>query len=1581
MPVLPPNHVERAERLSPAKRALLEQWKAERANRVLADRKILPRDSSRPAPLSSSQQRLWFLDQLSPGSPQYNIATALRLSGPLDAELLRQSLQLIITRHEALRTAFRVEQENPVQVVLPSCDFNLPTVDLTSDSPQRQIEHCTELAESEALTAFNLTQPPLLRAKLVKTAPQEHTLLLTMHHIVSDGWSMAVLADEVAQCYQALSTGDEPTLPPLSIQFADYAVWQRGHLSAEREQELLAYWQRKLQGAPPHLELPHDFPRPATQTFAGSVHRCDISSELTAALREYSRRQNATLYMTLLAAFQVVLARHSGQYDVSVGSPIANRSQQETERLIGFFANTLVMRSNVSENPSFNDFLAQVRRTTLDAYAHKDLPLDRILEQLQPERDLSRTPLFQVMFVLQNIPLAARQLDDLTVSEVSFDHAPVSSFDATLNVDELEDTLRLSFVYNTSLFQPETAARIVASYEEVLRQIVSNPAQKVLELPIVPTVERGTLLNSWSKTKQTDLPEKCIHELIAEQAEKTPDQVAVVDANGSITYAELEARANRWARRLQEAGIEREGVVAICIDRSIEMIVALLAVMKAGGAYLPLDTEQPSSRLLAMLEDSDAALLLTTSSHTARFDASDMKVLPVDERAEQLESYSSAPIEYSSQPNDLAYIIYTSGSTGTPKGVEIEHLGLVNHACALAECYELAPGDGMLQFLSIGFDAAGEEIYPALISGAALHIHPTPRELIGADLLNWSRQQKVNVLHIPPPIWDSVRLAIADLGPDSASHLKTVLTGGEGVSGTKFASFHEVTAGKVKLLYAYGVSEATITSTLFAFTASKDFASSSTERVPIGRAIANQQLYVLDQFQNLVPPGVPGELYIGGVGVARGYRGRPELTAERYTTLSFDSGPERLYRTGDLVRFLNDGNLEFLGRIDHQIKVRGCRIEPAEIETAIGQHPAVSDVAIVARDNPSTGKRLIAYVTANNEWTLEPKNMREFLASKLPGPMIPSDFVALERLPRGSTGKVDISALPDPPARDDEASSNYRAPTSDDEQTLAEVWQAVLGLPRVGIDDNFFALGGDSIQTIQVVSKAADAGLRVTPRQMFEHQTIAELALVVEPVAKSHIDQGPVTGEIPLTPIQHAFFDQRLANSNHFNQAVMLELNPSITAELVSKAAESIVAHHDILRARFTRDETGRWNQQILPPFQPSIETVDLSTSPLEDQATAIEQEATKWQASLDITNGPLIRFVYFSGNAGNSPQLLVVAHHLVIDGVSWRILIGDCELLFRQLANDTEPALPPKTSSLKSWADHLQQFAISPAVTKELDYWNTQTAAITGNEERRNPANTYGSVQTIRHELSSQETQQFLQQATKPYRNSPAELLLTAVAKAIAGMENQSQISINMEGHGREELFDDVDLSRTIGWFTSLFPLKIQAPASSDFEPWIMAVKEQSRAVPQRGVGYGVLRWLTDSDEQTPLATAQQPTIAFNYLGSFDQLLPDNALVCGVSEAAGPLCDPLNVRPHRWEINAYIRNERLCIEWTYSSALDTPQTMKTYGNQLFEELQRLIKHCLQETEGRATPSDFPLADLDQLELDRVAALLSGEDE
>ncbi len=1573
--MLSPKHTERAERLSPAKQALLKRWKASQVNKVASHHTIRPRRANSPAPLSFAQQRLWFLDQMSPGNPQYNIATALRLHGTLNANLLERSLFLIVQRHETLRTAFRVEEGKPVQVIVPECPWALSTIDLTSESEPAQSRRREEIVRDEAMHSFDLQAPPLLRGTLLKTAEQEHTLLLTMHHIVSDGWSMAVLADEVAQCYRALVADCEPALPSLPIQFSDYAIWQREQMSEHRADALLDYWTEQLTDSPRHLELPLDFPRPATQTFHGSVQRSSLSAEHTKALREFSRENHATLFMTLLAAFQVVLARYSGQHDVSVGSPIASRIQPEVERLIGFFANTLVLRANVSANPSFVEFLSQVRRTTLDAFAHKDLPLDRIVERLQPERDLSRTPLFQVMFVMQNIPLVPRELDGLAVSEVRFDHAPVSSFDATLNVDEGDDQLRLSFVYNTSLFKPSTAARILASYEEVLRQIVADPSQKVLEMPLVPASARHVPLNEWSRSEKTPPLETCIHEIIAEQATRTPDGIAVVDAGTSITYAELEEQSNRWARTLQISGVAAGSVVAICIDRTVEMIVALLAVLKTGAAYLPLDPEQPSQRLRAMVHDAGTGLILTTAAHADRFAESSADLFEVDREQEKIASQSAAPIRSVAQAGDLAYIVYTSGSTGAPKGVEIEHRGLVNHACALADHYKLVPGDGVLQFLSFGFDAAGEEIFPALIRGATLHIHPTPRELIGAELLDWSRRHKVNVLHIPPPVWNSVRMAIEDQGPESASHLKTVLTGGESISRAAFESWRKLTDGHVNLLYAYGVSEATITSTLFA--AATSVASSSTERVPIGQPIANHELFVLDTFQQPLPIGVPGELYIGGIGVARGYRGRPDLTAERFVTLDVDSRPQRLYRTGDLARYLNDGNLEFLGRIDQQIKIRGCRIEPAEIESAISDHPSVHDVAVVAHDDHRTGKLLVAYLAAKQAWSFQPETMRAFLASRLPDPMIPAAFVVLNELPRGSTGKIDLAALPEP-LIDRGTRQTFRPPTSENERVLTDAWQSVLGLPRVGVDDNFFALGGDSIQTIQVVAKASDAGLRVTPKQMFEHQTIAELALVVAPITETRVDQGPVIGPVDLTPIQHAFFAETFANPNHFNQAVLLELDPTVSHETIIQAAEKLVTHHDMLRARFQQETSGQWHQQILPPMKPDVEKVDLSGVAPAKQSAAIEQVAADCQAGFDLSAGSLVRFVYFDHGQNRQPCLLMIAHHLVIDAVSWRIVVSDLATLCHQLVGGTSAVLSPKTSSFQAWAALLQQQA--PTTAQEMAYWKSQSTALaTASDVAANaPRNTYGSAKTVRRQLTKAETQQLITQATKTYRTSTAELLLTAVAKSVAATAMQGRVAIAMEGHGREELFDDVDVSRTVGWFTSLFPFVIDCPQSLDCEAWIIAVKEQSRAVPQHGVGYGILRWLAPDGSPSRLQATASPTIAFNYLGSFDQLLPEGALLRGSTGPIGPLYDPRNVRPHSWEIVAYIRDGQLCIEWTYSSALDDEATMNSKADRLIDELRILCEHCLRESTGRATPSDFPLAAADQQELDRVAQLLSG---
>ena len=781
-------------------------------------------------------------------------------------------------------------------------------------APAVRTAHLHELTHREALRPFDLSAGPLMRGVLVHVAPDDHVLLLTLHHIVCDGWSMAVLRDELAEHYAAICE-QRTALDPLSLDYCDFAVWQRERFSTAVSAHHLSYWREQLADYSGVLELPLDRPRPAVQTYNGNVWRLRLDKRLTSDLKTLAREESATLCMLLMAVFHVLLARFSGARDVSVGMPIANRGRPELERLIGFFANTLVIRGRLEKNPSFRAFMAQIRPTILEAYAHQDLPFEKLVDELHPKRNLARNPLVQVMFVLQNVPLRSRDIAGLSIRDLSFDHAQVANFDLTLNIDERTDCLDCSLVYNTDLFDAATIQRILDGYGTLLGAIVANRDLGVLELPILAAAELRRILVDWNDTSADFPRDRCIHDLIVEQARRTPDAIALLSDDESITYAELDQRSNQLARYLVERGAGVDVPIGLCLDRSPALLTAMLAVLKAGAAYVPLDPRYPQSRRAFMIDDARLPLVITDAVLASCLPPGDYRQVLLDREREAISASSDRPLPRRAAPNSLAYVIYTSGSTGEPKGVEVEHRSLVNHALALARQYRLSADDRLLQYLSLSFDAAAEEIFPALISGAALYLHPSPADLSGRVLLDWSRARGVNVLHLPVPVWSSLVDELAASGGKVAKHLKCVLAGGDSVPAEQLRRWRELTGERMRFLFAYGVTEATITSTIFDGAAALPARSSST--LPIGRAIANNRIYLLDEFGQPVPVGVAGELYIGGAGLAHGYRGRAELTAERFLPDPFALDPAaRMYRSGDLAALA-------LGR--HSGVPRACR--------------------------------------------------------------------------------------------------------------------------------------------------------------------------------------------------------------------------------------------------------------------------------------------------------------------------------------------------------------------------------------------------------------------------------------------------------------------------------------------------------------------------------------------------------------------------------------------------------------------------------------------------------------------------------
>ncbi|MBI4782434.1 MAG: amino acid adenylation domain-containing protein [Oscillatoriophycideae cyanobacterium NC_groundwater_1537_Pr4_S-0.65um_50_18] len=1022
-------------------------------------------------PASFAQQRLWFLHQLAPENPFYDVTAAIRLTGKLHIDRLEQTFNAIVQRHEALRTTFTRIDGELMQVITPHLHMPLPVITLHTVPPDQR----DELAQRQAIAAFqqpfNLSDGPLMRVTLLQFDETEHVLLLNLHHIVSDGWSIGVLIQELGALYAAFVENTPSPLVELPIQYADFAHWQREYLQGEVLETQLAYWQQQLLDLPT-LTLPTDLPRPAVQSYRGGRQQLVLSPALTAALEALSQQTGATLFMTLLAAFQTLLYRYTGQADLAVGSPIANRNRSELEGLIGFFVNSLVLRTNLAGNPTFRTLLRQVQATTLAAYAHQDLPFEKLVEALQPTRDFSRNPLFQVVFALQNAPIAPLQLPGLTLSPLDFDSG-TTRFDLECHCFKALDTLHCTVIYSTDLFESATINRMLQQFQVLLEGIVAHPDQSIAHLPLLTPAESHQRLITWNDTA-LDYAETCIHHHVEAQATQTPDAIAVVFANQSLTYQELNQRANQLAHHLQQLGVCPETVVGLCVDRSPNLIIGVLGIWKAGGAYLPLDPGYPSDRLNFMLKDTQVDLVVTQQAYGDQF-SDRLQVVYLDQ--DGTDPYTPANPTSHVTANHLAYVIYTSGSTGKPKGVLVEHRGLSNLIAAQRQVFNLQPTHRILQFASLNFDAFIFEWVMALANGASLYMAPKETLLPGATLLQFLQDNAITHVTLPPAV-------LALLPSDALPALQTIIAAGEACSSTvvdRWAKDHQ-------FFNAYGPTEATIWATV----AQLQLGDSPT----IGRPIANTQIYLLDAHLQPVPVGVTGELYIGGAGVARGYLNRPDLTAERFTSNPYNPA-SRLYKTGDLARYRADGSLDYLGRVDRQIKLNGYRIELGEIETILHQHSAIQIAVVTLQEDNLRAKRLVAYLLLQPEQTIATDDLRHFLRSQLPNHLIPSTFVQLETLPLTSNGKIDNAALPNANKSNVERIS-FVAPRTAIEETIASLWEQLLQQESIGIHDSFFDLGGNSLLAVHLMDQMAQQFEQELPlSSLLLNPTIAGLASVL----------------------------------------------------------------------------------------------------------------------------------------------------------------------------------------------------------------------------------------------------------------------------------------------------------------------------------------------------------------------------------------------------------------------------------------------------------------------------------------------------
>ncbi|HET9284715.1 MAG TPA: amino acid adenylation domain-containing protein, partial [Candidatus Angelobacter sp.] len=1202
-------------------------------------------------PASYAQQRLWFIDQLDPGLSTYNVPVALRIQGKLDPGAFKSTFQEIVNRHESLRTTFSGDDAEPQQVVWPTLELDLPLIDLQSlPESEREAEARTHALQDASL-AFDLVRGPLLRLKLVRLDEQDHVLVVTLHHIICDAWSVAILIREVSALYAAFSTGKPSPLPALPLQYVDYTAWQRKWLQGDALNNQIEYWKRQLAGVGP-LELPTDRPRPQAFSSRGGTEGARIAANLLGKIKELGRQQGATLFITLLAAFHALLYRYTGQHDVTVGSPIAGRRRPEMETLIGFFVNTLVLRADVSGNATFKELLQQVKETTLQAFAHQDVPFEKLVEILQPERDLSRPPLFQVMLVLQNVPPGALELAPAKLSPFSLG-TQTAKFEFTLILAENNSELQCSLGYSSDLFDASTAQRMLEHFQKLLSSLVAGPHLRLGELLLLTENEKQTI-EHWNRTGQSYPLECSVYQLFEQQVLQTPNELAVTYESERLTYAELNARSNQLAHYLRMHGVGPDERVGICMNRSLEMIVGLMGILKAGGAYIPLDPTYPQERLSYMLDNSGMRVLLTESALKDLLPTHSARTVTVDTAWKEISNCRTDSPGVQVLPENIAYVIYTSGSTGKPKGVALPHRAISNLIHWQVRSFEF-PLKNTLQFTSLSFDVSVQEIFSTLIAGGILHLIDDDVRRDIPQLRHVIAQKQIERIFLPFVALDYLSKAYMEESSPEC-RLREVITAGEQLQITPAIQQLFRQNQDAVLVNHYGPSE----THLATFYTLRGDSSNWPKLPPVGKGIANAQLHVLNAWLEPAPVGVSGELFIAGAGMARGYLNNPDLTAERFlpNPFSYKAG-DRLYKTGDIVRWRKDGELEFLGRIDGQVKIRGYRIELGEIESVLRQHPSVEQAVVVVQQDESRQKRLIGYVVLRQQITSD--ELREAIQNRLPEYMVPSVFMVLKSIPLTPTGKTDRRALPAPVPETGEKET-YVAPRTPTEQLLTQVWTDVLGRTQISMDDDFFALGGHSLLATQVISRIRKVfQIEVPLRRLFEAPTIAKLAKVIEQLAQpfTPADNAPlahkkVATTIPLSYAQQRlwFIDQLTPGHAVYHIPAAVRILGPLDLQALQKTLDEIVRRHESLRTRFIAVD-GEAMQVIDPPATLQLAPIDLSFVPAtEREAKAKEIALEEIRAPFDLSRGPLFR-VKLLRTADDNHVLVTTMHHIISDGWS----------------------------------------------------------------------------------------------------------------------------------------------------------------------------------------------------------------------------------------------------------------------------------------------------------------------------------------
>lgn len=1829
--------------------------------------------SSRPAELapkhhalSFAQQRLWFLDQLTPNSPVYNVTVLLGLEGVLDPKALERSLSEILRRHASLRTKFARVEDQIVQVVAPPHYIELPVLSLGSFDEANRCEEIERIALSSAQQHFDLSGPQLWRATLIRERTDRHLLVLTVHHIVFDGWSAGIFYRELGSLYTSFLSGGASNLAELAIQYTDFARLQHRKFEQGAFNAHLDYWKQQLADLS-ILEFPTDYDRPKHRSYQAAVEEFIVAPETVRALNDLGLQNSATSFMTLFAAFNLLLHRYTGQPDIVVGTDVANRTLPGSESVIGFFVNQLALRTDLAGDPSFIALLKRVRTSALSAYEHQDLPFDQLVSALQPKRSVSQAPLFQVKFVLQNAPLPTVRMPALSLAPKRLLNGFVG-FDFILSMEETADGLKGILEYSTELFRPATMRRFARHFVHLLQRIAVQPETRLSDFEFLDDEERRQLLVDFNETDFGPYQPECINKLFEAQVQRQPDALAIVSGERRLTYGELNGQANRLAHYLQSMGVRPELVVALCLERTPETIIGILGILKAGGAYLPLDPAYPRERLTYILEQSGAPFILTQERFADALPASWSLVVSLDAEADAIATQNEDNPQSGVTPDNLAYIIYTSGSTGTPKGVMIEH-GSVSHLVRWqARNFNVTPSSRISQLSTYSFDGAVGETFMALLNGATLYMLSRD-QLDASRLVKEINEYEINVMVTVPSLLKELDVESLAVGKNL-----TIVAVGEACP-LRLAS---TWSRRCNFVNAYGPTEYTVYSHLW--NVDEEFLTAA-KAVPIGRPIHNTKSYILDRKLKLVPIGVTGELYIAGPGIARGYLNSSDVTAEKFVPAWFagaqlnmdgkvteferarreidefkkrkndapeidrvrhldwthptsveavykivktldadlvekthqfiaaveqDSGAykgfcrylleavngsyasaginedilrvlfplddfenlqgidfgfgsgeimrgfaklgvqmkgidfnpvfvqqardrgenvemarldipaqsfvaatgvaqgsrdiaimtlvldrleapanalrnlfltlkeggrfavqallplvgiddgdietpitytpaenriapgrdavedrnylvaliselggrgiklhrlryvvssrdgvqeyhvcgitgyksttepayfspgHRMYRTGDIARYLDDGNIEFIGRTDEQVKVRGYRVDLLEIEKALTAHPAVKDCVAVAVDDTDKTRRIAAYFTTAKTEPPAPNELRAFLKQRLPTYMLPAAFISLDKFPLLPSGKVDRRQIA---ARGWPVQATERtitSPRNELEEKLTDTWKQVLKLGDVGIHDNVFELGGDSLLILQIVAHLMDHGIELRVDEFFEHQTIAELAQIAASRTRSENSKDPESGEVPLTSIQHWFFAQNLPEPHHYNQSVILRLEQKLTRPLLEAAIKQLFVHHAALRLRFERTNTG-WKQFISKSDEHyPLTFVDLSNLPEDERRHAMHQAADTAQAGLNLAHGPLARFVLFDSDSDKGQWLLIIAHHLVVDAFSWRILLKDLEAVYLRLRSGEDVLPPPKSTSFRAWAE--AQARQAEALGEQLPSWYDEMLKLSyqplpcdypGGENKEDHARTF----TI--SLSASDTAALLEKSASNYRAQIDEVLLAALSNALAQEAGSGNFLIDVEAHGRESHSHELNVSRTVGWFTSVFSVCVAGSANATLEQVLRSAKERLREARLRGQECGLLRY-RGGHVSEKLRAQPEAEIIFNNLGRLDHLLSDSIIFSSIDQGIGAVRSRKAARRYKLEINTYILSGMLHLAVTYSERQYQDTTIEALAQAFLETLRKLIDAEIFKPEAILIASDFPLARrvLSKLDREKFDALL-----